>query len=139
MLDGGGEEGGRVELFPEIKGGLVPVVGDIIEVELDDGPERVGGVGGVAVSEEPVGIGDDGGGAESRAVTLRTTPRTSEGGLVDVKLGLAEATGGDGAARIGDLLYVCLCLDEHVDEGRVLTEWVLVDEGHEDERRVADP
>lgn len=142
VLHGSGKEGGRVDLFPEVKGGLVPAAGDIVEVELDDGPESVCGVGGVAVCNEPVGVGDDGGRPESRAVTLGTAPGAGEGGFVDVKLGLAEAAGRDGAAGVGDLLYGCLCLDEHVDEGReggVLAEGVLVDEGLEDEGGIADP
>ena len=61
VLHGRGKEGGRVDLFPKVKGRLVPVVCDIVEVELYDGPEGVCGVGGVAISDEPVGIGDDGG------------------------------------------------------------------------------
>ena len=142
MLYGGGKEGGRVDLFPEVKSGLVPVVCDIVEVELNDGPECVCDVGLVAVGDEPVGIGDDGGRAECRAVALRTTPGAFKGGFVDVKLWLAEATGGDGAAWVGDLLDVRLCLYEGVDEGAegcILTECVLVDERLEHEGGVADP
>lgn len=144
VLYGGCKVGGRVDFFPEIKRGLVPVVGDIIEVELDDGPERVDSVGRVAVCDEPVGVGDDGGGAESGAVALRTTPWASEGGFVDVEFWFAEATGRDVTAWVGDLLYDGLRLYEHVDEGAqtrggVLTEGVLVDEDLEDERRVANP
>ena len=48
---------------------LVPVALHIVEVELDDGPERVGHVAGaVAVCEEPVCIGDDGSRAQSRTI-----------------------------------------------------------------------
>jgi len=61
VLHGRGKEGGRVDLFPKVEGGLVPVVCDIVEVELYDGPEGVCGVGGVSIFDEPVGIGDYGG------------------------------------------------------------------------------
>lgn len=142
VLHGRGEERGRVDFLPEVKGGLVPVAGDIVEVELDDGPERVGGVGRVSVGGEPVGVSEEGGRAEGGAVALGTAPRTGERGLVDVELGLAEAPGRDGPARVWDLLERRLCVHEEVDEGAqgvVLGERVLVDETLEDEGRVADP
>lgn len=136
VLYGGGEEGRRVYFFPEIKGGLVPVVGDIVEIELDDGPESVCGVGDVTVCDERVGVGDDGGRAEGRTVALRTTPRVRKGCFVCVKLGFAETTCRDGAARVGELLYGCLCVYKCVDEG---VRGVLVDEKLESEGRIAGP
>ena len=48
---------------------LVPVVLNVVEVKLDDGPERVGHVvGAIAVGEKPVRVGDDGRRAQSRAI-----------------------------------------------------------------------
>ncbi len=87
VLNGRREERRRVDLFPEIEPRaiqfkqvfpactqihlrrLVPVVLDVVEVELDDGPERVGHIAGaIAVGKEPVSIGDDGSRAQSRAI-----------------------------------------------------------------------
>ncbi len=50
---------------------LIPVVLDIVQVELEDRPERVLNVGSaVAVREEPVRISDDRGSAKSRAIYI---------------------------------------------------------------------
>lgn len=98
---------------------LVPVVGDVVEVELDDRPEGLSHIGRVAVVQEPVGVGDDSGRPESRSIytivisayilkhstaniltTLGTTPSVGKCGLVDVEFGLAEAAGADRSARV---------------------------------------
>ena len=74
MLDCGGEERGAVDLLPEIESGVVPAVGDVVEIEQEDGPEHVADVSRVRVGDEPVGIRNERRRAESRTVTLRATP-----------------------------------------------------------------
>lgn len=56
MLDSDSEERRAVDFLPEIEPGLVPVRGDVVEVDLDEGPDGVGGVGGVAFADEVVGL-----------------------------------------------------------------------------------
>ena len=47
---------------------LVPVAGDVVEVELDDGPEGASDIGGVSVGNQPVGVVDNGSGTEGGAI-----------------------------------------------------------------------
>ena len=78
----------------------------------------------------------------TKPTTLRTTPRARERGFVNVELGLAEATGADGAAGVGHLLEGGLRGGKVIDEvakRRVLAGGKLVDERLEHERRVARP
>ena len=73
---------------------------------------------------------------------MRAAPRTSECGLVDVELGLAETAAGDRATGVGHLLEDGLGRSEVVDqtaEGGVGAGGELVDKGLEDEGRVAGP
>ena len=105
MLYYRGKERGRVDLLPQIKGGLVPVAGDIVEVELNDRPESLMNMGCVAIYNEPVGVGDNGCGAESWTIALRASPCTRECGFVDVEFRFPKAASGDGATWICDLLY----------------------------------
>ena len=73
---------------------------------------------------------------------LGTSPRASEGGLVDVELGLAQAAAADGARGVRGLLEDGLRRDELVDEraeGGVGARRVLVDDGLEHERGVTGP
>jgi hypothetical protein len=49
ILDSGGEEGRAVDLFPEVKASLVPVLGDIRQVILNNGPDDVVDSSGVAI------------------------------------------------------------------------------------------
>jgi hypothetical protein len=49
VLDSGGEEGRAVNLFPQIKSGVVPVLSDIRQIVLDDGPDDVVDGSGVAI------------------------------------------------------------------------------------------
>ena len=87
VLDGGREERRRGDLLPEIEAresksqivrggrvcggylrGLIPVARDVIEVELDDGPEGGRDPGAVSVGDQPVGVVDYRRGAQSRSV-----------------------------------------------------------------------
>jgi hypothetical protein len=68
VLHGGGEEGRGLDFLPEVKAGLVPIGRDVVEVELDGGPEGIGNVRRGGVLEEPVCIGNQRGATQSRAV-----------------------------------------------------------------------
>jgi len=49
VLDSGGEEGRAVDLLPEIEPGLIPVLGHIRQVVLNDRPDDVVDGGSVAI------------------------------------------------------------------------------------------
>jgi len=49
VLDSGGEEGRAVDFLPEIEPGLVPVLGHIRQIVLNDRPDDVVDGGGVAI------------------------------------------------------------------------------------------
>jgi hypothetical protein len=60
--------------LPEIEPGAVPIVGDIVKVEQENGPEGVLDVCGVGFGDQLVGKGNDGGSTKSRPITLRSAP-----------------------------------------------------------------
>lgn len=113
----------------------VPVVLNVIEVQLDDRPQVLGDPGRVPILDEPVGVKDECRGPQCRTVPLgptyvvysksqwmvkaggmgRRTPRTGESGLVDVELGFTQAAGVRGTAGIGQLLDVLLRKEKLVD------------------------
>ena len=64
----GGEERRRRYFFPKIKGSLVPVVCNIVEVEFDRGPEGSSDERGVTVLDEPVSISNHSGGTQRRSI-----------------------------------------------------------------------
>ena len=73
---------------------------------------------------------------------MRATPCSSESGLVDVELGLAETAGADCAAGVRHLLKGGLRGGKFINKGaerRVFAGGELVNERLEDERRVAGP
>lgn len=45
----------------------------------------------------------------------KRTPRTSEGGLVDLELGFGQTTCGYGTTRVGDLLETALGIEKLID------------------------
>lgn len=49
VLNSGGEERRTVDLFPQVKASLVPVLSDIRQVILNNGPDDVVDGGGVAI------------------------------------------------------------------------------------------
>lgn len=53
VLDGGREERRRANFLPEIIRRLIPVRSHIVQVELNDGPQRVGNIGGVPAIVKP--------------------------------------------------------------------------------------
>lgn len=50
VLDSGGEEGRAVDLLPQVKSSVVPVLGYIRQIVLDDGPDDIVDGSGVAIS-----------------------------------------------------------------------------------------
>ena len=50
--------------------GLVPLVSDIVEVELENRPESLSNKGRVGVLDEPVGIWNQRRGSEGRAIYM---------------------------------------------------------------------
>ena len=142
VLDGGGEEGCTIDLFPEIKPGAVPVVGNVVEIEQEDRPEGVPDVGSVRLGDQVVGKGDDGSGAKSRSISLRTTPATGECGFTDQEFRFAESTGRNGSTGVGDLLDSGHAGDPVVDarkECGVTAGHVAINDVLVNERRVSDP
>ena len=67
----------------------VPVGDNVVQVKFEDRPDGVGHVGGIALLDEPVGVGDNGSGAKSGSVPLRATPPAGERRQVNVELGLS--------------------------------------------------
>jgi hypothetical protein len=61
-----------------------------------------------ATYNQPLAKGNKSSGSESRTITLRTTPRAGECGLIHVELGFTQATTGEGARGIGDRLEIGL-------------------------------
>jgi hypothetical protein len=43
----------------------------VVEIKLDDGPQRVGDKGGVSLRDEPVGVSDKRYGTQTRTIPLR--------------------------------------------------------------------
>jgi hypothetical protein len=68
VLDTRGEEGGRVDLLPEVETGLVPGLLNVVQVKLDGRPEGGRDVRGVSVLNQPVGVGYERSSTESRSV-----------------------------------------------------------------------
>lgn len=137
-----------LDFFPEIEAGGLPVVGDVLQVGLDDG---VGGEAAVVEGGGDVGLLpgvqhhicklDEDSGADGGAVELRTAPVPGEGTAADEELGLADATSGVGAAGVAGLLQLVVRGGiglEHALEGGVPVD-VLVEEDFEDHGRIAGP
>jgi hypothetical protein len=135
---------------------------NVVEVQLNDGPQGVCDPCGVTVFDQPVGIKDESCGAQCWTVPLgstcgyrksqtgvkrvrgmqKRTPITGESGLVDVELGFAQAAGGLAAAEIGDLLDALLRKEKLVDlaaEGNVFSASDFLSDRFESERSIADP
>jgi hypothetical protein len=110
-----GEEGGAVDLLPEIKAGLVPVADGVAKILLDDGPDNVESLGLVAVGNQPVRIDSERCGAERWSITLGTTPSTCECGTVYIELGLTKTAGVRASRWVGDSLEVGLSRDIVID------------------------
>lgn len=113
VLDHEGEEVDALDFFPEIEAGGLPIVGDVLQVGLDDG---VGGEAAVVEGGGDVGLLpgvqhhvcklDEDGRADGGAVELRTAPVPGKGTAADEELGLADAPGGVGAAGVASLLQL---------------------------------
>lgn len=86
-------------------------------------------------------ISNQSGSTESRAITLRSAPSTSERCKVDLEFGLGKASGAKAAAGIVDSLQVGLSTDVLLDEGfqRLVASNELVDKCLEREGRVTSP
>jgi hypothetical protein len=140
---GDGKERAAGDLLPEIEAGLVPVLGRVGEIVLDDGPDDALGRALVAVGDQPLGVLDESDGAQGRAVPLRATPFASEGSEVDIELGLTETRAvGEGSRGVRDLLQLGLRRDVVLDDG--LQGGVVVvakglDDAGEDQGGIAGP
>lgn len=67
---------GFTYFFPEVVTGIVPVVGDVIEIKKKNRPESIRHICAVILGDEIVGEGDDGRCTQGRSVTLWPTPWT---------------------------------------------------------------
>lgn len=112
---GQGEEGGAVDLLPEIEAGLVPVADGVAKILLDDGPDNVESLGLVAVGNQPVCVDGERGGAERWSITLGAAPSTCEGGAVYIKLGLSKTTRVWASGGVRDSLKVGLSRNVVID------------------------
>lgn len=118
VLGGDGEERRTSHFFPQIAAGRVPVLGDVREVVLHDGPDVVLDGGLLALGDQVVAVGDERSCAQGRAITLGTTPGTSERGPVHIVLGLSESRSvGKNTRGVGDSLQLGLGSDVLLDEG----------------------
>lgn len=70
VLGGSGEERSTLDLFPQVKTGLVPVLSDVIDIVADNGPNVILNGGLVSVIDEPVSVRDHRNGSQRRTVTL---------------------------------------------------------------------
>ena len=89
-----------LDFLPEVKAGVLPVVRNVLQISLDRrvcGKDAVIKLGlheldlvRVAAIEVRVGELDKGKGTQRRAVILRASPRTGEGGTVGIEFRLAQ-------------------------------------------------
>ena len=132
-----------MNLLPEIKAGLVPVLGAVGEIILDDRPDDSLCGRGVSIIKKPFGVSHEGDRTQRRAISLRTTPRTGELRQVDHVFGLAEAeTVGETAGRVGHGLELGLGDDIVLDlglESRVVLFHKGIDNALEDEGAITRP
>ena len=70
VLCGSGEERSALDLFPEVKTSVVPVLSDVVDIVADNGPNVILNGGLVSVVDEPVGVGDHSNGSQRRTVAL---------------------------------------------------------------------
>lgn len=126
---GDGKEGGAGNLLPEVETGLVPVLGRVLEIVLDGGPDLGVGNSLVAVLNEPLGVADQGNGTEGRTIALGAAPLAGELLEINHELGLTktlavvETTG-----RVADTLKLGLGGDKVLELG-VETLGVVAAEG----------
>jgi hypothetical protein len=65
-----------VYFFPEVETGIIPVVGDVIEIEKKNRPESILHICAIILGDEVVGKGYDRRCTQGRSITLWTTPWT---------------------------------------------------------------
>jgi hypothetical protein len=65
-----------VYFFPEVETGIIPVVGDVIEIKKKNRPESILHVCAVILGDEVVGESNDGRCTQGSSITLWTTPWT---------------------------------------------------------------
>lgn len=118
VLGGDGEERRTSHFFPQIDAGRVPVLGDVGEIVLHDGPDVVLDGGLLALGDQVVAVGNERSCAQGRAITLGTTPGASKRGPVHIVLGLSESRSvGENARWVRDSLQPGLGGDVLLDEG----------------------
>lgn len=138
-----GKERAALNLLPQIKAGLVPVLGAVGEIILDDRPDDSLCRRRVSVVKKPFGVSHEGNGTQRRAISLRTTPGTGELGQVDHVFGLTEATAvRETAGRVGHGLELGLGDDIVLDlglESRVVLFHKSINNAFEDQGAIARP
>ncbi len=67
-----------VSLFPEVKSCLIPVLGDVIKIIGDDGPDRRCHGRSAPIRNHPSRIGYEGAGSQCWSITLRSPPGSCE-------------------------------------------------------------
>lgn len=111
----------------------VPVILNVIEIQLEDRPQVLSDPCSVPIRDQPVGVKNEGSGSQSWTIplwstcvypkqkknrgtgTCEHTPTTGKSGLVNVKFGFSQTTGEHSATRIGHLLDTLLGLEKLVD------------------------
>lgn len=138
-----------------------PIRCDIVQVKLDVSPDRRC-LGASSIIEQPVDVADHRDSSKGGSIALRATreeilsvnggkrgtrdgfipPRSSESSLVNVELGLSQATSRNGSRRIGDLLETTLGGDPILDagsEGAVRAGSELIDNPFVDQGGITGP
>lgn len=137
-----------LDFFPEVEARALPVVGNVLEVGLDDG---VGGKSAVvevgrhirvlAGIKHHVGELDEDGSPNGRAIELGAAPVAVEGITIDHELWLPNTAGGVGTTGVAGLLQLVVCRGvglEQTLEGGVPID-VLIEENLENHGCVAGP
>jgi hypothetical protein len=140
---GDGEERSTRDLLPQVKAGLVPVLGGVGEIVLDYRPDNRLRGGGVAVLNQPLGVADEGNSSQGRAVSLGSAPIAGVLCEVDIELGLPESSSvGQTSRGIRNTLDLGLCHDEVLDlalEGSVVVVGEGLYDASEDQSTVTGP
>lgn len=148
VLDHEGEEMDALDFFPEIKAGVPPDFGDVLQVSLDDSVggelavvEGGGDIGRLPGVQHHVCKLDENGGPDGGAIKLWATPALVEGISVDEEFGLANATSGVGTAGVVGLLQFVVHGGIGLDQGLkgLVPADVPVEEDLEDHGRITGP
>lgn len=137
------KEAGPEHFFPEVETSLIPVLPNVREIVGDNWPDDLLSAIEPTVVDQPVAIGHQSYGSQSRSITLRSAPCTVESSSSgqEFRFCKTKTIWEEGTRGVGNSLEDCLCFDIFLDlwQKRLVAENELVDNHLHGQSRVSSP